>query len=224
MTEQGPVVLLLDDLHWADVATIAAVKYLQRRGASVPGAVVAAIRLEDAPPEHLLHELETDALVRLEPLTAAELAPLGIAGLHASTGGNPRFVTEAAAHRGEQPLATAFGEALIAQCRAEGAFAYRALLSAAAARGAVRPGELALLVRADPVELVEELERLCERRILRVDGARFRFRYGLVRDVLAASLSPARKQMLHAQLRDAAASPSRRRGRPAGRGSVLGGG
>jgi hypothetical protein len=62
------------------------------------------------------------------------------------------------------------------------------------------PETLADLLRADAAELVEELERLCERRILRVDGPRFRFRYGLVRDVLLASMSPARVRILRARL------------------------
>jgi DNA-binding SARP family transcriptional activator len=200
VTAKAPLVLVLDDLHQADASTIAAISYLQRRCTSVPGALVASIRLEEAPPDHPLHGLETDALVRLEPLTPADLAPLGIACLHASTGGNPRFVAEAVSHHGEAPLETAFSEALIAQCRAEGPLAYRILLAAAVLEEPFGPEPLEALIRIDPLELVEELDRLCERRILRVDGPRFCFRYALVREVLAASLSPARRQMLDAQL------------------------
>ena len=199
VTKHAPIVLFLDDLHWADISTVAAVSYLQRRCSFVPGAVVAAVRREEAP-NHPLHELKVDVLVQLEPLSAADLAPLGIADLHASTGGNPRFVTEAVANHGELPLETAFSEALLAECRAEGPLAYRALLAASVLDEPFGPEPLAALVRADPVELVEWLDRLCERRILRVDGPRFRFRYALVREVLAASLSPARKQVLNAQL------------------------
>ena len=63
---------------------------------------------------------------------------------------------------------------------------------------------LAALLGVGAAELVEELERLCERRILRVDGPAFRFRYGLVRDVLRATLSPARERLLREQLHPAA--------------------
>ena len=53
--------------------------------------------------------LTPDVVVRLEPLSPSELAPLGMPELHESTGGNPRFVAEAlangppAARRGRSP-------------------------------------------------------------------------------------------------------------------------
>ena len=61
------------------------------------------------------------------------------------------------------------------------------------------------------MRLIEELERLCERRILRIDGLRFRFRYEMVRQVLLGSVSPARQRLLHERLaghvEDAALDP-----------------
>jgi hypothetical protein len=97
-------------------------------------------------------------------------------------------------------LSAALAEMLLAQCRAEGAWAYRILLAASVLEQPFEPEPLAILLRVDATELVEELERLCERRILRVDGPRFRFRYQLVRDVLLASLSPARQRLLRERL------------------------
>jgi len=138
--------------------------------------------------------------VRLEPLTAAELAPLGIPDLFESTGGNPRFVTEAIARGSQRELSATLAEALLAQCRAEGAWAYRILVAASVLEQPFEPEPLATLLRADATELTEELERLCERRILRIDGVRFRFRYELVRGVLLASLSPARQRLLRERL------------------------
>src|ERR1700747_966400 len=58
------------------------------------------------------------------------------------------------------------------------------------------PEVLAALLEIDPVALVERLEQLCDRRILRVDGLRFRFRYAIQRDVLRAAVSPARDRLL----------------------------
>ena len=133
-----------------------------------------------------------DTLVRLEPLTAAELEPLAIPGLHDSTGGNPRFVVDAlACGRAADP-----SEALLAQCRAEGEAGYRVLVAASVLEQPFEPATLAELLGADPAKLTEELERLCERRILRVDGLRFRFRYDVVRRVLLESVSPARRRLM----------------------------
>jgi hypothetical protein len=200
VTDHAPLVLLLDDVHWADAHTLAALSYLQRRGARVPAAVITAMRSEQVAPDDPVNRLRPDVVVRLEPLSSADLAPLGVPNLHGSTGGNPRFVTEAMANGNRAELSAALAEMLLAQCRAEGAWAYRILLAASVLEQPFEPEPLAILLRVDATELVEELERLCERRILRVDGPRFRFRYQLVRDVLLASLSPARQRLLRERL------------------------
>ena len=211
LAEHAPLVLLLDDLQWADPATVTALSYLQRRGAVIPAALVSAVRTEDAPPGHLARRLRPDTTVRLNPLTPAELAPLAIPGLHESTGGNPRFVAETVTSGGRGELPATLTETLLARCRSEGAASYRVLLAAAALTQPFDPEPLAVLLRADPAELTEELERLCERRILRVDGPRFRFRYDLVYEALLASLSPARRRLLRQQLGHPATRPVRLR-------------
>jgi DNA-binding SARP family transcriptional activator len=200
LADHAPLVLVLDDLQWADPPTVTALSYLQRRGAAIPVAMVTAVRIEDAPPGHLARGLRPDTTVRLNPLTAAELAPLAIPDLHESTGGNPRFVAETVTSCSHGELPATLAEMLLARCRSEGAASYRALLAASTLAQPFAPEPLAALLRADPGELTEELERLCERRILRVDGPRFRFRYDLVREVLLASLSPARRRLLQRQL------------------------
>jgi DNA-binding SARP family transcriptional activator len=201
IAEHSPLALLIDDLQWADQATIAALSYLQRRGAGVAAVIVAAARSEDVSATHAVRRLRPDTVVLLEPLTPAELAPLGMPDLHASTGGNPRFVSEAVANGGNGTLSPTLEEALLAHARAEGAWAYRVLAAASVLEQPFAPESLASLLGADAADLTEELERLCERRILRVDGYSFRFRYELLRQVLCASLSPARRRLLR-QRRD----------------------
>jgi DNA-binding SARP family transcriptional activator len=201
IAEHAPVALVIDDLHWADPDTVAALSYLQRRCAGLPVALITAVQIEHTPHDHPVRRLTPDALVQLEPLTAADLAPLGMPDLLEATGGNPRFVTEAIARGGNGPeLATALAEKLLAQHRAEGPRAYRILLAASVLEQPFGPEPLAAFLAVDEAELIEELERLCERRILRVDGLGFRFRYDLVREVLLASLSPARRRILRQRL------------------------
>ena len=200
IAEQAPVALFLDDLQWADPHTVAALSYLQRRGTGIAAVLVTAVASEHAGPEHAIRRLMPTTVVRLGALTAQDLASLGIPDLHESTGGNPRFVTEAISADARGELSAALAEALLAQCRAGGAWGYRVLLGASVLEQPFESEPLATLLRVDEVELVEELERLCERRILRIDGLRFRFRYQLVREVLLDSLSPARQRLLRERL------------------------
>ena len=200
IVKHAPLVLLLDDLQWADPRTIAALEYLRRRGGDVSAAFVTAARATDVSPEHPLRRLRPDVLVALEPLSPDELAPVGIPGLYESTGGNPRFVTETLANGRSAALSPTLTEALLAQCRGEGTWGYRVLVAASVLGQPFEPELLADLLGADAAELTEELERLCERRILRIEGLRFRFRYDLVRQALLASISPARQRLLHQRL------------------------
>jgi DNA-binding SARP family transcriptional activator len=194
VAEIAPVVLIFDDVHRVDPQTLAALAYLRRRGQGIAAALVTTRAAEAA--NDTFPTLAPDTLVRLEPLSPSDLAPLRIPRLHELTGGNPRFVAETVTngHRG-RPSKT-LTEALLAQCRAEGPRAYRTLAAAAVLDQPFDPEPLAEILEADPAALTEELERLCERRILRVDGLRFRFRYDLVRQVLHESVSPARRRLL----------------------------
>jgi DNA-binding SARP family transcriptional activator len=196
ISRHAPLILILDDVHLADRSTIAALEYLQRRCAASPVLVLGALRGEDTAADHPLRGLAAPE-IRLEPLTGDELSPLGIPEVHERTGGHPALVADLIANGSRPDLRRSLSELLIARCRAEGADAYRLLLLAATLPQSFDPELLAALFEADPVELTERLEQLCDRRILRIDGFRFRFRYAIMRDVLAANVSPARKRLLH---------------------------
>jgi DNA-binding SARP family transcriptional activator len=198
--EHAPVVLFVDDLQWADPRTIAALGYLRRRGRGPRGAVVVTVRPTAAPADHDLWSLEPDLTIDLDVLEREDVDRLGIPELYERTGGNPRFVAEAM-RTGEAAPSKSLAEALIAQCRAEGLWGCRILTTAALLEQPFDPLPLAALLDTDPGSLSEELEAFCERRILRVDGLRFRFRYAVVRDVLLESISPARRTLLLARLR-----------------------
>jgi hypothetical protein len=128
------------------------------------------MRTEPAPDDATTCPLKPDIVLRLAPLTAADLEPLGIPAIHDATGGIPRFVSSLST---DPHAPTGLAETLLRRCRAEGQSAYRLLLAASALRQPFDPESLAVLLRADAAELTEELERLCERRILMVTGFRF---------------------------------------------------
>lgn len=200
LAEHGPVILLIDDLHLADARTLTALDYLRQRSRKLAGAIVTTARPTGASPGHPPHRLDPNLRIQLEPLSADDMALVGIEDLHESTGGDPRLVAEALANGRSASPSQTLTEALLAQCRAEGDWAYHVLVAASVLEQPFEPAPLAELLDVDEAELVEQLERLCERRILRVDGFRFRFRYDLVRQVLLESISPARQRLLRQRL------------------------
>jgi DNA-binding CsgD family transcriptional regulator len=104
-----PVVLVLEDLHWADEATLDAVQSLGRRIADRGVLLVLTLRSdEEAGDDGLLRALAgvastTVEHVELTPLTPASVASLAVgtaidpSALHRVTGGNPFYVTEVVA-------------------------------------------------------------------------------------------------------------------------------
>jgi DNA-binding CsgD family transcriptional regulator len=111
-----PVVLVIEDMHWADDATLDLMKYLGRRIARTRAMLIVTYRTDEIHPRHPLQVaigLLPGEVVRRLPLTALSEAAVGelaqtlgrsAAGLYAATGGNPFYVTEVlAAPPGEIP-------------------------------------------------------------------------------------------------------------------------
>ena len=94
--------LVLEDLHWADDATLDVITVLGRRIGGLPALLVLTFRGGEAPPAHPLHAAlgavaGTSAFIELDPLSPGAVASLaGDDGgeLYALTGGNPFYVTE----------------------------------------------------------------------------------------------------------------------------------
>jgi hypothetical protein len=187
---------VIDDLQWADPSTFSALAYIQRRCVALPVALVVAARTDEIGPDHPLWRLTPSRRFRLGALTAQEVAPLGVPEIHERTGGDPQLVAAVARASAAESLEQTLAETMLARCRAEGAHAYRLLLHASALEQPFRAEALAPMLLADPARTTEDLERLCDRKLLLVDGSRFRFRFSVYRDVLLNSLPPARRLRL----------------------------
>ena len=104
---RGPSILVLEDVHWADDATLDVLRLVGRRVASLSAALLVSYRQTELgrfhPLRQVLGEFGSGAssvrltLAPLSPEAVAHLAePHGVDGaaLHERTGGNPFFVTE----------------------------------------------------------------------------------------------------------------------------------
>ncbi|MDQ6947089.1 MAG: hypothetical protein M3256_12690 [Actinomycetota bacterium] len=67
--DAGPVLFVLDDLHWADPDSLALLSFLCRRIAPLAVGVMAALRPWPAEAHRLATELTTDDLAALEVLS-----------------------------------------------------------------------------------------------------------------------------------------------------------
>jgi ATP/maltotriose-dependent transcriptional regulator MalT len=215
LRELGPAIVVLEDLHWADEATLDAVTLLGRRVEAVPALVLATFRDDELGPAYplrlVLGELSSAAAVRrlqLPPLSQAAVAELAepydvdSERLFRQTGGNPFFVTEVlAAGRAEIPPTVR--DAVLARAGRLGESA-RSLLEAVAI---VPPqAELWLLERLAGDDL-PFLEACLESGMLRHDQRLVGFRHELARLAVEESILPHRSVELHRAAVRALASP-----------------
>ncbi len=117
LRSDAPVIAVLEDLHWADEASLDVLRLVAGRIETAPGLVIATYRDDELARDHplrvLLGELPRHgsiARIKLEPLSESAVAmlagPRGIdpVELHRTTAGNPFFVSEVlAAPSGEIP-------------------------------------------------------------------------------------------------------------------------
>ena len=112
---QSPVLLVVEDLHWADPATLQMLTHVIRTVASAPLLVAGSMRDEDVPALDALvgdlrreRRLERVALAGLSEREVGDLAAVWLsaggsspglsAAVHRRTGGNPLFVEELVRH------------------------------------------------------------------------------------------------------------------------------
>jgi PAS domain-containing protein len=213
---RAPLVLLLDDLHWADPATMAALAYLRRRSAVLPGAVIATAAAEQAPASAPLRRLPASARIALPPLTPGELAEAGLEHLHAPTQGHPRLLAATLAAGDRAQALASLADVLLARCRAEGPAAYSLLVCAAALEQPFDPAALARGTGQGPEQALAHLESLREHRLLEAAGLGYRFRHEMVAQALRQSLSPALRRFLADRAEPARPAPGRQEPSPSG--------
>ena len=200
--------LVLEDVHWADQATLDALRVLGRRIDSTPALVLATYRDDEVGSGHplrvVLGELaSTPAVMRLSvprlSLDAVrELAgPYGVdaEAIHRLTDGNAFYVTEVLA-AGSELLPATVRDAVLARAAHLLPTARRLLEAVSVVPGRV---ELCLLEAIAPAEL-EALGSCLEAGVLREAGDGVAFRHELARLAVESAIPPDRRRALHAEI------------------------
>jgi DNA-binding CsgD family transcriptional regulator/tetratricopeptide (TPR) repeat protein len=219
LAERGPVLLVVEDLHWADQSTRDLVGFLVRnlRGGV---ALVLTYRSDELHRRHPLRpflaeldrggraeRLELDRLGRRElaELLAGILeepaAPALVGEVLARSEGNPFFAEELlAAHLEGTRLPMALRDLVLARVEALSEPAQRVLEVAAVAGTRVDHELLAAVVGQDTAQLVWLLREAVTRHVLAVDEASgaYVFRHALVQEAIYDDLLPVQRGPLHA--------------------------
>jgi DNA-binding CsgD family transcriptional regulator/tetratricopeptide (TPR) repeat protein len=200
-------VLVVEDIHWADEATIDLLRFLGRRIRDVPVLLVATYRDEGLtttdPLRIALGDLATQRAVRrisLPPLSADAVAVLADGSgldptaLYRLTGGNPFYVSQAVA-AGMNEVPASARDAVLARAARLGGGA-RAVLDAAALIGT--RVELALLepVTGCPPSAIDEL---LASGLITGDGMALQFRHEIARLAVEGAVAAHRRTAIHAR-------------------------
>jgi DNA-binding CsgD family transcriptional regulator len=201
--EREPTVLVLDDLHWADEATLDVLMLLGRRIARLPALILGTYRDDEVGRTHplqiVLGELSTTRALRrlrVEPLSlsgVAELAaPYGVdvEALHQVTGGNPFFVTEVLA-AGKPEVPPTVRDAVLARAGRLSASARRLLDLVAVAH----PRTETWLIEAEAS--LADLDECLASQMLVSSSDAVMFRHELARLSVEESIAPGRARELH---------------------------
>jgi predicted ATPase len=209
VSERGTLdVVVVEDVHWADEATVDLLRFLGRRLADAAVLLVATYRGEDLATGDPLRAALGE-LVRQRSTRRIELAPLSVdavrrlagasgldaAALYRLTGGNPFYVTEVLQAGMSQVPAAARDAVLARVVRLSGQS--REVLDAAALIGARSDLRLIESVTACPPPVLDEV---LASGLLAGDGGWLRFRHEIARMAVEQAIAAHRRRAFHARI------------------------
>ncbi|BFU46164.1 helix-turn-helix transcriptional regulator [Krasilnikovia sp. MM14-A1004] len=221
LAEARPLVLIIEDLHWADRSTRDLIAFLVRSARLPRVLIVATYRTDELHRGHPLrpflgeldrvrgvHRLELDRLDRdgtarlLAELADAEPEPRTVDDIHARAQGNPFFVEQlaASAAQGCGDIPDTLRDLLLARVDQLPEPAQRVLRIAAV--GGTRFGHelLSRVVGGSEAELESALRTVVVAQLIVVDGTGgYEFRHALVREAVHDDLLPGEHARLHAR-------------------------
>ncbi len=209
-----PMLLVLEDLHWADASTLDLVIFLAHNLYDRRVLLVATYRADES--AERMRRLaggvrRSGAALELElgPLAPRELSELlgdaATDAIVARSEGNPFFAQELLAAAGEGELPRGLSELLL-QRIARLDRRTKGVLRLAAAAG--RDAEYSLLFAAAEGDVRDSLRSAVEQGVLVADSDRYRFRHALLAEAVYSSLLPGEREDVHRRLAEQLAGPA----------------
>lgn len=213
-------VLIVEDVHWSDEATLDALRFLARRIDALPTLLVLTYRDDELEHVHPLSGLLGDLRIHVRHLSLRRLSQEAVATLAAAggldadnvyelTGGNPYFLSELVATADTSTVPPTVVDAVLARLRRLEVHTRQSVEQLAVVPSAIGPAELARLVPGG----TGVLSPAEEGGILTVRPDAVRFRHELTRRAIVDALPASRRIELNARvlamLLDIGADPSR---------------
>ncbi|GIM98977.1 ATP-binding protein [Planomonospora venezuelensis] len=212
-----PVLLILEDLHWADQSTRDLVVFLSRMLQGEHVCVVGTYRTDDLHRRHPLRRVLAE-LKRLPSVTSVELGPLDrgeMTDYVAVLGGTDARVIDQVVGRAEgnpfyaeELLEAALGgcsmpdglaDLLLSRAELLSDSAQRVLRGAAVAGRKVAHDLLQEASGLDDLDFEESMREIVSRGLLRPSGDGYTFRHALLQEAVYTDLLPGERTRLHAE-------------------------
>jgi DNA-binding CsgD family transcriptional regulator/tetratricopeptide (TPR) repeat protein len=198
-----PTVLVLEDLHWADEATLDVMTLLAARIGAAPALVLASYRDDELNRAEQLRQflgelVRRSGRLKVEPLSQAGVTALArthgvdVEALYRRTSGNPFFVVEVLASGGEQ-IPETVRDAVLARAARLSERARRLLEAVAVVPGPVEVWLLELLAG----ELVDRVDECVSSGVLSAGRTHVAFRHELARLAIEDRIPPHHRLALH---------------------------
>ena len=206
--EPRPTVLVLEDVHWADGATLDSIAVLGRRIGTLPALLVLTFRGGELPPNHPLHSAlgairaADSVFIDLAPLSHGAVASLAgddVHDVYTRTGGNPFYVTELLASRAADELPPSVATAVLGRASRLDDASRRLVELVSVVPNRVGTSILDTVMPGWPAA-AEEPER---RQLLEVGARHVHFRHELARTAIRSSVPIAARRQLHLEILDA---------------------
>ena len=209
---EGPFVLVLEDLHWADPSTHVFFRHAASRFANQPLLLIGTRRPWPAVPElDRIEEMSQVSALVVGPLSEEDLVTLAeralgsppqddlLARLRASSG-NPLFAQEVVLASTTGDTQENFARSILRR------LSYLSppcldLLSQASVLGTrFRFRDLSLAVEREALELLPLIDEATQSGLLREDGERLRFNHDLVREAIYLNVPTGVRRVLHVKV------------------------